>query len=65
MFVSLVVLILVDQITKVYFVSRDFFVPNYGLPFGLNFGAVINSLVVIVALIFFVWYYLNQQKNQI
>ncbi|MBI2607219.1 MAG: signal peptidase II [Candidatus Doudnabacteria bacterium] len=60
---SLFFLILLDQITKAYFVSRDFFVRNYGLPFGLDFGLVWNIAVVLAGLFFFVWYYIKTQPR--
>jgi len=53
-----------DQITKIVFSSRDFFifpihihlVKNYGLSFGLNFGTIVNSIVIVVAIIIFTYY---------
>lgn len=58
-------LIVIDQITKLIFSSRDFFVgawhvhlvKNYGLGFGLNFGLIPNLIIISVALIFFLYYY--------
>jgi len=59
-------LIIFDQVTKLVFSSRDFFigfihvhlVKNYGLGFGLNFGTLANLIVILIALGFFVYYYL-------
>ena len=58
-------LILIDQITKLIFWNRDFFlgpihihlVKNYGLGFGLNFTPLINLSIIGIALLFFVYYY--------
>ena len=57
-------LIVLDQITKVVFATRDFFflgmhfhlVKNFGLSFGLNFGDVGNFLIITVVLILFAIY---------
>ncbi len=65
------VLILVDQITKLIFSSRDFFlgslhvhlVKNYGLGFSLNFGLVPNLILITVALGFFIHYYFKNRLN--
>lgn len=63
-------IILVDQITKVIFASRDFFignvhlhlVKNFGLSFGLNFGTWANSIILGIALALF-GFYIFQSKN--
>lgn len=65
--------VLFDQITKAFFVQRDFFigpikfslVKNYGLPFNLNFGALVNLLAVVVVLVLLIYYFLstNAVKN--
>ena len=57
-------LILLDQITKAYFVSRDFFVPNFGLPLGLDFGRLVNVMVIGIALLFFLWLYVTMRDSQ-
>jgi signal peptidase II len=55
-----------DQITKVFFTRRDFFVgfmhfhlvKNFGLSFSLDFGPVVNSIIILAATIafgYFVW----------
>ena len=64
-------LILVDQITKLIFSSRDFFlgsfhvhlVKNYGLGFSLNFGLVPNLILITAALGFFIYYYYKNRLN--
>jgi signal peptidase II len=68
--VSIIGLILIDQITKRWMSSRDFFVgfmhfhlvKNYGLSFGLNFGTLANFTVIALALILFVWYLRQNQS---
>ncbi len=58
------VLILIDQITKLIFSSRDFFlgpihvhlIKNPGLGFSLNFGLLTNLIIIAAALIFFIYY---------
>jgi len=58
-------LIVIDQITKLIFGSRDFSfgplqihaVKNYGLAFNLDFGLLPNLALVIFALGFFIYYY--------
>lgn len=58
-------LIVVDQITKLFFSSRDFdfgllqthAVKNYGLAFSLDFGYMPNLIIVIAALGFFMYLY--------
>ncbi|HTL39634.1 MAG TPA: signal peptidase II [Methylomirabilota bacterium] len=65
------ILILLDQVTKLIFWSRDFLlgplhihsVPNYGLIFSLNFGLLTNLLVIILALGFFIYYYWLNHLN--
>src|SRR3989344_2848272 len=64
-------IIVLDQITKLIFSSRDFFigplhihlVKNFGLGFGLNFGLLLNLMVVALALIFFVYYYFSHRPE--
>ena len=59
------VLVIFDQITKLIFSHRDFFVgpihfhpmKNYGLSFALDFGLITNIILIILGLIFFVYYY--------
>lgn len=61
LFVSALV---VDQITKAIFASRDFLflgmhfhlVKNSGLSFALNFGHLTNISVVVLAFVIFGWY---------
>jgi len=63
-------LILIDQITKWFFATRDFFigpvhfmtVKNYGLPFGLNFGRETNMVIILAALGFFIAYYVWHRR---
>ena len=64
MLLKIILLIGLDQITKAYFVSRDFFVPNYGLPFGLDFGVLVNSIIVFFGLIFFFWLFWKTRTRQ-
>lgn len=64
-------LILLDQITKLVFSSRDFFigpthvhlVENYGLVFSLNFGLLPNLIIIAAALVFFIYYYFNYRQE--
>ncbi len=63
-------LILLDQITKLIFWPRNFFVPplrvhpvkNFGIGFNLDFGLLGNLFVVGVALAFLIYYFLRQRK---
>jgi signal peptidase II len=63
--------IFLDQITKLIFSSRDFFVgpihfhlvKNYGLAFSLNFGLLPNLILIILGLGFFVYYYFQHRKE--
>jgi signal peptidase II len=43
------ILLLVDQITKAIFATRDFLFKNYGLPFGLDFGSGWNNAILLLA----------------
>lgn len=60
-------LILVDQIAKLIFWSRDFFIgsvrvhsiKNFGLAFNLNFGLLANIIIMLAALGFFIYYYIK------
>ena len=62
-------LIFIDQITKLIFSHRDFFlgfihfhlVKNSGLSFGLNFGTTINIAAIILALMFFGYYFYSHR----
>src|SRR6185503_8340131 len=64
-------LILIDQITKLIFSSRDFFVgpvhihlvKNYGLAFSLNFGLLPNLFLITAGLVFFIYYYWQHRKE--
>lgn len=66
------ILILIDQITKLVFSSRDFFfgplhvhsVKNFGLAFSVNFGMLPNLILIILALLFFLYYYFSF-RNQL
>lgn len=65
------VLILLDQITKLIFWSRDFYfgplhihpVKNFGLGFSLNFGLLTNLVIIALALLFFVYYYFAHRQG--
>jgi signal peptidase II len=73
MYRILILLILIDQITKVIFTARDFFIPylfsgsgivfrlvkNYGLPFGVDISPLMNLLVVTAALSAFILFTLK------
>ena len=60
-----------DQITKLIFWSRDFFIgpvhvhsmKNYALAFSLDFGLVPNMLVIIGALAYFVYLYFANRSS--
>lgn len=54
-------LIAADQITKAL-LSRDFFVKNYGLPFGFDLGKF-NFLILIVAGIFLTVYFIRARSS--
>lgn len=64
-------LIVFDQITKLIFSPRDFFVgfihvhlvKNMGLGFSLDFGQLANLILIAAALIFFVYYYFSHQMG--
>lgn len=51
--------VLADQITKAFFAGRDFFLfglhlhpmANYALPFGIDFGAFWNAIILLVVYI--------------
>jgi signal peptidase II len=63
--------VVIDQITKLVFSSRDFFigtvhfhlVKNFGLAFSLDFGLVPNIFLIGAALIFFGYYYLAHRQK--
>lgn len=73
MWKKIFIFIVIDQITKLVFWSRDFFLPkagppqvgllhihqvkNSGLIFSLDFGLYINLVVIGLALIFFLYYF--------
>jgi len=60
-------LILIDQVTKLVFGSRDFFlgpvhfhpVKNFALAFSVNFGQLANLILIAAALAFFLYYYFS------
>ena len=60
-------LILIDQVTKLVFGSRDFFlgpvhfhpVKNFALAFSVNFGQLSNLILIAAALAFFLYYYFS------
>jgi signal peptidase II len=64
-------LIVLDQITKLTFSSRDFFVgflhvhpvKNYGLGFSLDFGLLANLILITAALAFFLYYYFSHHMG--
>lgn len=59
------ILAAIDQITKVIFTSRDFFIgplhihpaKNFALSFGLNFGSQLNLSIVVIALVAFAYFF--------
>jgi signal peptidase II len=59
-----------DQITKLLFGNRDFFlgpihfhpVKNYGLVFSLNFGLLANIILISFGLIYFAVYYYRRRE---
>lgn len=63
------VLVTLDQITKLIFSNRDFFVgwlhvhaiQNYGLSFSLNFGVTINLILIVIGLVFLFYYYWSRR----
>ncbi len=65
------VLVVLDQITKLIFSPRDFFiglihihlVRNFGLGFSFNFGLPANLIIIATALIFFIYYYFSHRKD--
>ncbi|MBI3952638.1 MAG: signal peptidase II [Candidatus Doudnabacteria bacterium] len=66
-----IAILLLDQITKTFFGTRDFFVgsihfhqaKNYGLPFGLNFNPGINAVVIGIA-VFIIYYFCFKKKQE-
>src|SRR3989344_3353328 len=60
-------LILIDQVTKLVFGSRDFFlgpvhfhpVKNFALAFSVNFGQLANLILIAAALAFLLYYYFS------
>ncbi len=64
-------LILLDQITKLIFWSRDFFlgpihihpVKNFGLALSVDFGLLPNLIIIIAALGFFLYYYFQNRRQ--
>jgi lipoprotein signal peptidase len=64
-------LILIDQITKLIFSGRDFFlgpihihtVKNYALAFSLDFGMLANLILIIGAVVFFAYYYFTNHRQ--
>jgi signal peptidase II len=60
-----------DQITKLIFSTRDFFIgpihfhplKNYGLVFSLNFGPLLNLILIAAAVIFFIGYYIRHRQQ--
>jgi signal peptidase II len=65
------ILIVIDQITKLIFSGRDFFlgpihihsIKNYALAFSLNFGMLPNLILIIGALVFFLYYYFKNHSH--
>lgn len=63
-FLISVIFISLDQITKAIFAHRDFFIgpihfagkQNYFLPFGLNFGNLTNSIILVAGALVFLWF---------
>jgi len=66
-----IVLVMVDQITKAIFSSRDFFVGfmhfhlvrNYGLSFGLDFGSKVNLVILLIASALIIFFATRQKFN--
>lgn len=64
-------LILLDQITKLIFWPRDFYisfvhvhpVKNFGLGFSLDFGVLGNLIVLGAALAFFIYYFFKHRMQ--
>jgi signal peptidase II len=64
-------LILIDQITKLIFSTRDFFigtfhfhlVKNTGLAFSLNFSLLPNLILVTLGLAYFAFYYFRRRLH--
>ncbi|OGE82408.1 MAG: hypothetical protein A3B10_02945 [Candidatus Doudnabacteria bacterium RIFCSPLOWO2_01_FULL_44_21] len=64
-------LILLDQITKLIFWGRDFFigllhihpVKNFGIFFSFNFGLLNNLIIILAALGFFIYYYFKHRRG--
>lgn len=62
---KLLILVAIDQITKVIFASRDFFVgllhihpaKNFALSFGLNFGSQLNLSILVIAMSVFAYFF--------
>lgn len=66
------VLILVDQITKLIFWSRDFYIgfvhihsmKNSGLAFSIDFGLIPNLIAIGIALAYFIYLYFSNRNEQ-
>lgn len=64
MHLAFIVLFVIDQITKVVYSSRDFFVlgfrfhpvKNYALPFGFDYGTMANFILLFVVYIVAGWF---------
>jgi signal peptidase II len=64
-------LVIVDQITKLIFSNRDFFVgpihvynaKNFGLAFSINLGLLPNLSLIFFGLFFLLYYFLKHKKE--
>jgi signal peptidase II len=70
MYFPFVIFVLLDQITKALFASRDFFilglhlhpVKNYALPFGIDFGGLINFTVLFFVYLVVGWFVIKNKN---
>ena len=71
MFNKIFFVILVDQITKAVFSSRDFFFgpikiylkKNFGLPFGIEIENTFSILIVTLILFYFIFYFVRNKSE--
>ncbi len=71
MHLQFIFLVALDQITKAYFASRDFFflglhlhpVKNFGLPFGFDFGGFWNFTILFIVYVTVGWVVLRPGRT--
>jgi signal peptidase II len=69
MFKKIFLLIVVDQVTKLILWPRDFFfgmlhvhgVKNFGLLFSIDFGIVVNAIIILFAFVFLIYFFRRER----